>query len=121
MAVYKKNYEEHALLKFGMGKHPPGSSVNSPFYEEITKFWLGFTMVVYEKIYLETYINNQYIWYKNNTAQLYFTLGIAQLHWNFFSVPKDGSDIDRFSNREWALTMCTEGILSFLEKFERPP
>ena len=32
----------------------------------------GFTMVVYEKIYLEAYTNNQYICLKNNTAELYF-------------------------------------------------
>ena len=31
-------------------------------------------MVVYEKKYFEAYIDltNQYIWHKNNTAQLYF-------------------------------------------------
>ena len=28
-------------------------------------------MVVYEKIYFEVYTNNQYIWHKNNIAQLY--------------------------------------------------
>ena len=31
-------------------------------------------MVVYEKIYFEAYRNDQYIWHKNNIAQLYFIL-----------------------------------------------
>ena len=34
-------------------------------------------MVVYEKINFEPYINNQYIWHKNNTAQLYFIMVAA--------------------------------------------
>ena len=38
--------------------NPKGSSV---LFEEIRKLWLGFTMVVYKKIYLEAYINDQYI------------------------------------------------------------
>ena len=38
----------------------------------------------------------QYNWLQNNTAQLYFILGRAKLCWNFSSVPKDGSDIQRF-------------------------
>ena len=37
------------------------SSVNSVFFENIRNFWLSFMMVVYGKIYLEAYINNQYI------------------------------------------------------------
>ena len=60
-------------------------------------------MVVYEKIYFEAYINFQYIWHKNNIAQLYFILGTAELH--FSSKPKDAPDIHRFSNRKWVLTM----------------
>ena len=28
-------------------------------------------MVVYEKMYFEAYTNDQYIWHKNNIAQLY--------------------------------------------------
>ena len=32
----------------------------------------------------------------NNTLQLYFTLGRAELHWNFFSLLRDAPDIDRF-------------------------
>ena len=34
--------------------HPAGSLVNSVFFEDIRKFSLGFTVVVYKKIYLET-------------------------------------------------------------------
>ena len=34
--------------------------------------------------------------FKNNTAQLYFILGGAELHWKFSTVQKDGSDIHRF-------------------------
>ena len=33
------------------------------------------------------------------------------LHWNYSTVPKDGSDIHRFSNLKWALTMWTVGNL----------
>ena len=44
------------------------------FLERFSQFWLGFTMVIYEKIHLETYISNQYIWFKY-TTQLYFILG----------------------------------------------
>ena len=36
-------------------------------------------MVVYEKVYFEAYTNDQYIWHKNNIAQLYFILGRAEL------------------------------------------
>ena len=32
-------------------KHPDGSPVNSAICEEICKFWLDLTMVVYEKIF----------------------------------------------------------------------
>ena len=44
--------------------------------------------------------NDEYISLKNNIAYLYFILGRASLHCNFSSVPKDGSDILRFSNRK---------------------
>ena len=50
-------------------------------------------MVVYEKIYFEAYTNDQYIWHKNNIAQLYFISGTAELRWNFSSIPKDAPDI----------------------------
>ena len=39
--------------------------------------------MVYDKIYLEAHTNNQYICLKNNTAQLYFILGRAELYFNF--------------------------------------
>ena len=32
----------------------------------------------------------------NNTLQLYFTLGTAELHWNFSSLLRDAPDIHRF-------------------------
>ena len=48
---------------------------------------------------------------KNNNTQLYFILGRAELCWNFSSIPKDGSDIHRFSNRKWVSTMWTVGNL----------
>ena len=62
-------------------------------------------MVAYKKIYFELYTNDQYIWHKNNIAQLYFILG------TFSSIPQDGPDIHRFSNRKWVSTMCTTGNL----------
>ena len=68
-------------------------------------------MAVYGKIFFGVYTNDQYIWHKNNIAQLYFIFGTAELRWNFYSVPKDAPDIDRFFNRKWVLTMCTTGNL----------
>ena len=53
-------------------------------------------MVVYEKIYFEAFTNDQYIWHKNNIAQLFFVLGRAELRWNFSSWLRDASDIHRF-------------------------
>ena len=54
-------------------------------------------MVVYEKIYYEkAYTNDQYIWHKNNIAQLHFKLGRAELCWDFSSWLGDASDIYRF-------------------------
>ena len=38
--------------------HSTGTSVNSTFFQ-IRNFCLGFTMVVYEKIHIEAYINIQ--------------------------------------------------------------
>ena len=43
-------------------------------------------MVVYEKIYFEAYTNDQYIWHKNNIAQLYFILGESQATLEFFQL-----------------------------------
>ena len=56
-------------------------------------------------------INNQYNWPKNNTTKLHFILRRAKLRWNFSSIPKDGSDIHRFSNRKWVSSMCFFGNL----------
>ena len=72
--------------------------------QSILPFSRSFTMVVDEKIYFEAYTNDQYIWHKNNIAQLCFILRTAELCWNFFSILKNGSDIYRFSNRKWLLT-----------------
>ena len=49
------------LFKLKGVVHPVGTSVNAAFFEEISNFCFGFTMVVYEKIYFEAYINKQYI------------------------------------------------------------
>ena len=68
-------------------------------------------MVVYDKIYFETYTNFQYISHKNNIAQLYFILGTAELQCNFSTKPKDAPDFHRFSNRKWVLSMCSTGNL----------
>ena len=68
--------------------HPKESSGNSVFFEEIRKFLQWWSVRIYfetfinmvcEKIYLEAYINNQYICLKNNTVQLQFVLGRADL------------------------------------------
>ena len=42
---------------------------------------------------------------------IYIILGTAELDWNYSSTPKDASDIHRFSNRKWVLTMCSSGNL----------
>ena len=51
---------------------------SSSNFNEIRKYILSFTILVYEKIDLEA--NKEYICLKNNTAQLYFILGRADLH-----------------------------------------
>ena len=38
----------------------------------------------------------------------------AQLYWIFSSKPEDSSDIYRYSNRNWVLTICTVGNLYIL-------
>ena len=53
-------------------------------------------MFVYETIYFEAYTYDQYIWDKNNIAQLYFILGTAELCWNFSGWLRDAPDIYRF-------------------------
>ena len=69
----------------------------------------GFTMVVFEKIF-GSINNNQYISLKNNTAQLYFTLETAKLHWKFATMTKDGSDIHKYSNNNVA-QFCSKCFL----------
>ena len=61
-------------------------------------------MMVYTKICFEACTNDQYIWHKNNIAQLYFIPRTAKLSWNFSSTPKDVTVIHLFSNRNWVLT-----------------
>ena len=53
---------------------------------EIKKFSLGFTLVIYQKIYSEEYINNRYSCPRNNTTIQYFILGRVELRFNFSSV-----------------------------------
>ena len=47
------------------------------------------------RVYLEGYINNKHIWLKNNTAQLHFILGSADLCWNFSRFPSGSSIVLR--------------------------
>ena len=50
-------------------------------WSDVHKFSGGSsTMSIYEKICLEAYINNQYIWLKNDTAQ-YFMLEFFKYIW----------------------------------------
>ena len=63
-------------------------------------------MVVYEKIYFEEYTNDQYIWYKNNIAQLCFILGRAKLCFKFSSWLRDTADIYRFPIMHMVKTYC---------------
>ena len=64
-------------------------------------------------------MNTQYNWLQNNTAQLYFILGRAELHWNFSSIPKDGSDIHiSNSTHAWGPLPISEPSLGILEKFQ---
>ena len=92
---------------------PCGSSVNLDcFFENFSQIWLGFTMVVCKKIYLEARKSNKCIWLNNdNTTLLNLILRTAELCVNFPSIPKDGSNIYRFLNREWVLTSCSIGNL----------
>ena len=94
-------------------------------FEHTSQFWLGFIMVVYEKIYFKAYTNDLYISHKNNFAQLYFISGRAELHWNFSSWLRDASDIHRFPALYMVKTRFLLGnlwiskpSLSILEKFQ---
>ena len=67
---------------------PEGTSeIRTPARVSQVSGW-AFTTVVYEKIYLEVYINNEYICLKKDflhvlPRQLYFILGRAGLRWEF--------------------------------------
>ena len=43
------------------------------------------------------------IQHKNNTTQLYFIQGAAELHWNFSTVTYDNSDIHKFPTMHMAV------------------
>ena len=71
--------------------HTKESSGNSVVFEEIRKFLQWWSMRMYletfinmvcEKIYLEAYINNQYICLKNNTVQLQFIFRCGSRIWS---------------------------------------
>ena len=53
-------------------------------------------MTIYKEIYLEAYINKEYICLKNNTAHLYFILRTAHKQGTFFSLLRDVPDIHKF-------------------------
>ena len=79
----------------------------------------------YEKIYFETWINNQYNWLQNNIAQLYFILWRAKLCWNFSSCLRDATDIYRFPIVHMVKThfllenlWISEPSLGIMEKFQ---
>ena len=88
--------------------------------QSILPFSRSFTMVVDEKIYFEAYTNDQYIWHKNNIAQLCFILGTAELCRNVSSILNNDSDIHRLSNRKWLLTKSemlenSPNLLNFMQ------
>ena len=61
------------------------------------KFLIGVLQwQIYYKIYFEAYINKQYFWLKNNTAQLERESRIRPVNLRM-------TDIHRFSNRKWFL------------------
>ena len=37
---------------------------------------------------------------ENNIAEIYFIMDRSDLHFSFYSIAEDGSDIHRFSNRK---------------------
>ena len=87
-------------------------------------FLLG-VMVVYDRIYLGTYINKEYICLKTNTTQLYLILGRANLHWNFSSLFRDDTDIQSFPTGDMFSThfvleylWISEPTFGILEKFQ---
>ena len=64
-------------------------------------------MTIYEKIYLEACINNLLILHNQNI----FNTRESQPTFEFSSIPKEGSDIHKSSNRKWILKLCTIGKL----------
>ena len=102
---------------------PARSSVNFANFE-IRKFCLCFTMVVSQKLYLEAYVNNQYICLKNNSAQLYFILGKAELCLNFSSLLCDALIFIDFQKCTWlrlfplGKSVNIRGIFSYTGKFK---
>ena len=73
MEKYMYNLKEHQIIRTWAGV----SQISD----------CGFTKLVRGKIYLASYINNQYLWFKNNIAQLYFILGRADLCCNLSILP----------------------------------
>ena len=105
------------LLRPTYPMHLVGTAVISAKNEHISnfclKFWHGSLWEIFfscRKIYFKAYLNNQYNWLKNNTSQLSFILGRAELHLN---TSEDGSDIHRFSNRKRVSTKCTFEICEY--------
>ena len=70
--------------------------------------------------YFEALINNQYKSFQNNIAQLYFTLWTAELCLKFSTIPKDGSDIWRFSKNRmhWEKSLNIRAILRYSGEFQ---
>ena len=54
-------------------------------------------------------MSSQCISLKNNIELLNYILERAKLHWKFSSFNKDGSDIHRYYNRKWVLTVSFVG------------
>ena len=55
-------------------------------FKHFSQSWLGFTMVIYVTIYMEAYINNQYISLENNTVQFYLIFIKNKLYNYMFTV-----------------------------------
>ena len=98
--IFKKN----VTCKQGFTGSPCRNFSNFCLIRGVLQWWS-------KRKYILKHTHGQYISHKNNIAQLYFILGTAELHCNFFSILKDAPDSHRFSNRKWVLTMCTTGNL----------
>ena len=64
--------------------------------------WGVLQWVAYKRIYFELYTNDQYIWHKNNIAQLIFYIR-DNLHWNFSSIPQRWSWYSQIFQQEVGL------------------